>query len=89
LNSTPQLLARERRVVARGAQLGPGDLRLPRPQSGASDNVFAANDFSERDDAICDEFRMLDELRWVAGNSRDQDLPGGSFTSRQTLYSCS
>jgi hypothetical protein len=26
-----------------------------------------------------DEFRMLDELRGVAGNSRDQDLPGGEF----------
>jgi hypothetical protein len=30
-----------------------------------------------------DEFRMLDDLRAVAGNSGDQDLPGGSFTSRQ------
>jgi hypothetical protein len=28
LNSTPQLLARERRAVAQGAQLGPGDLRM-------------------------------------------------------------
>jgi hypothetical protein len=27
-NSTPQLLARERRAVAQGAQLGPGDLRM-------------------------------------------------------------
>lgn len=26
-----------------------------------------------------DEFWMLDELRGVAGNSRDQDLPGGEF----------
>jgi hypothetical protein len=28
LNSTPQLRARERRPVAEGAELGPGDLRL-------------------------------------------------------------
>jgi hypothetical protein len=28
LNSTPQLLARDRRAVAQGAQLGPGDLRM-------------------------------------------------------------
>jgi len=28
LNSTPQLLACERRAVAQGAQLGPGDLRM-------------------------------------------------------------
>jgi hypothetical protein len=51
--------------------------------------VFSADEFSEGDDGIGDEFRMLDELRGVAGNSRDQDLPRGSFTSRQTLYSCS
>jgi hypothetical protein len=28
LNSTPQLLGRDRRAVAQGAQLGPGDLRM-------------------------------------------------------------
>ena len=28
LNSTPQLLARERRAVAQGTELGPGDLRM-------------------------------------------------------------
>jgi hypothetical protein len=28
LNSTPQLLARDRRAVAQGAELGPGDLRM-------------------------------------------------------------
>jgi hypothetical protein len=28
LNSTPQLLARDRRTVAQGAQLGSGDLRM-------------------------------------------------------------
>jgi hypothetical protein len=28
LNSTPQLLARDRGAVAQGAQLGPGDLRM-------------------------------------------------------------
>ena len=29
-----------------------------------------------------DEFRMLDELRGVAGNYRDQDLPGGGVSRR-------
>jgi hypothetical protein len=48
-----------------------------------------ADEFSEGDDGIGDEFRMLDELRGVAGNSRDQDLPGGECHVRQTLYSCS
>jgi hypothetical protein len=28
LNSTPQFVARDRRAVAQGAQLGPGDLRM-------------------------------------------------------------
>ena len=28
MNSTPQLLARDRRTVAQGAQLGPGDLGM-------------------------------------------------------------
>ena len=30
LNSTSQLLARDRRVVAQAAELGPGDLRMAR-----------------------------------------------------------
>jgi hypothetical protein len=52
LNSTPQLLADDRRAVAQGVQLGPGDLRMHAAASaavGAGDNVFLADDFSERD----------------------------------------
>ena len=41
--------------------------------------IFLADHFSERDNAIAYQFRMLDELRGVAGDSRDQDLPGGEF----------
>ena len=37
--------------------------------------IFLADHFSERDNAIAYQFRMLDELRGVAGDSRDQDLP--------------
>ena len=51
--------------------------------------IFLADHFSERDNAIAYKFRMLDELRGVAGDSRDQDLPGGEFHVQQTLYSCS
>jgi hypothetical protein len=29
-----------------------------------------------------DEFRILDELRGVADNSRDQNFPGGEFSRR-------
>jgi len=50
LNSTPQFLARDRRAVAQGAQLGPGDLRMHAAASaavGAGDNVFLADDFGE------------------------------------------
>jgi hypothetical protein len=52
LISTPQLLAGDRRGVAQGAQLGPGDLRMDAAAQaavGAGDNVFLADDFSERD----------------------------------------
>jgi hypothetical protein len=52
LNSTPQLLARDRRAVGQGAQLGPGDLRLDAAAQaavGAGDNVFAADDVGEGD----------------------------------------
>jgi hypothetical protein len=82
LNSTPQLLARDRRAVAQGAQLGPGDLRMDAAAQaavGAGDDVFSADDFSERDDAISYQFRVLDEVGGVADNTRNQDLPGGEF----------
>jgi hypothetical protein len=47
--------------------------------------MFSADEFSEGDDGIGDEFRMLDEHRGVAGNSRDQDLPGGGVSRRAEL----
>jgi hypothetical protein len=31
---------------------------------------------------------MPDEIDGVADDTRNQDLPGGSFTLRQTLHSC-
>jgi len=45
LNSTPQLLARDRRAAAQGAELGPGDLPI-----NAADH--AAVDY-DRDDPSC------------------------------------
>ena len=48
-----------------------------------------AEEFSERDNAIAYQFRVLDEIGGVADRTRDQDLPRRQFTSRQTLYSCS
>ena len=62
----------------RGAQLGPGDLRMDAAAQaavGAGDDVFLADDFSERDDAIGYQFRMLDEIGGVADDTRNQDLP--------------
>jgi len=47
LNSTPQLLARDHRAVAQGAQLGPGDLRMDAAAQaavGAGDDVFLRAD---------------------------------------------
>ena len=58
LNSTPQLLARDRRAVAQGAQLGPGDLRMDAAAEtavGAGDDVFSAADVGEGENAICHE----------------------------------
>src|SRR5205823_8741999 len=74
--------ASDRRAVAQGAQLGPGDLRMDAAAQaavGAGDDVFSADEFSERDDAIGYQFRVLDEVGGVADNTRNQDLPGGEF----------
>src|SRR4029434_8346262 len=61
---------------------GPGDLRMHSPAEtavGAGDNVFSADDFSEREDAIGYQFRMLDEIGGVSDDTRNQDLSGGEF----------
>jgi hypothetical protein len=60
-NSTPQLLARDRRVVAQGAQLGLGDLRMDAATEtavGADQRVFAHG--------------ALDQIRHVVAGSADQ-----------------
>ena len=71
-----------RRAVAQGAELGPGDLRMDAAAEaavGAGDDVFLADDFSERDDAIGYPFRVLDKVGRMAGNTRNQDIPGREF----------
>lgn len=51
--------------------------RPPSPQSvGAGDDFFSADEFSERDQAIRQQFRVLDEFR-------------GSFHSVQSYLHCS
>ena len=82
LDSTPQCLARDRRAVAQGAQLGPGDLWMDAAAQaavGAGDDVFSADDFSERDDAIGYQFRVLDEIGGMADDTGDEDFFGGEF----------
>ena len=69
MQSTPQLLARDRSAVAQGAELGLGDLRMDAAAQaavGAGDDVFSADDFSERVNAIGYQFRVLDEFFTVA-----------------------
>ena len=71
-----------RRAVAQGAELGPGDLRMDAAAEaavGAGDDVFLADDFSDRDDAIGYPFRVLDKVGRMAGNTRNQDVPGREF----------
>ena len=46
---------------------------------GAGDDVVLADDFSERDDAIGYQFRVLDEIGGVADDAWNRDLPGGEF----------
>ena len=46
---------------------------------GAGDDVFLTDDFSERDDAIGYEFRVLDEVGRVADGAGDKDFSGGGF----------
>src|SRR4030095_13978461 len=46
---------------------------------GAADDVFSAGDFSERNDAIGYQFRVLDEIGSVADDAWDEDLSGGEF----------
>jgi hypothetical protein len=53
----------------------------------AGDDVLSGGEFSECNDAIGDQFRVLDEIGGVADNTWNQDLPAGSFTSRQTFSS--
>jgi hypothetical protein len=75
--------------VAPGAQLGPGDLWVdaaPQAAGGASDDVFAADEFSERDDAIGYQFRVLDEVGGVADNTGNQDFPGGEFSLKLSAW---
>ena len=48
-------MLRDRRAVAEGAQLGPGDLRMDAAAQaaiGAGNDVFLADDFSERDEWV-------------------------------------
>ena len=46
---------------------------------GAGDDVFAADDFNERDEAVGHQCRVFDEIGGVADNTWNQDLPGGEF----------
>src|SRR5258706_2519442 len=48
---------------------------------GAGDDVVAADDFSEGDDAVGYEFRVLDEIGGVADDAGNEDFSGGQFHS--------
>ena len=61
------------------AQVIRGCPRPPRPQSVPGHDVFLADELSERDEAIGDQFRVLDEVGGGADNTRNQDFPEGTF----------
>src|SRR5262245_13083122 len=82
LNSTPRLLARDRRAIAQGAELGPSDLRMnaaTQAAVGAGDDVFPADEFSELNNPIGDQFGVFDQIGGVADDTRNQDLAGRKF----------
>ena len=77
--SLKQMPSPVRSAVAQGAELGTGDLRMDAAAQAAvgdGDDVFLADDFSERDDPIGYPFRVLDNVVGMAGNGRNQDIPG-------------
>jgi len=64
LNSTPQFLARDRRAVAQGAQLSPGDLRMnaaAQAADGAGDG-FSLRDVPDSPNSI-GYFSLQSEIR--------------------------
>jgi hypothetical protein len=76
LNSAPQLLARDRRAVAQGTQLGPGDLRMDAAAQaavGVGDDVFLADDFSDSDEGSATSSKVLDEFAVVFARSRPNE----------------
>ena len=46
---------------------------------GAGDNVFLADEFGKRDEAIGYQFRVLDEVGGVADEAGDENFSGGEF----------
>ena len=55
------------------------DGRGSRAAVGAGDDVFSADEFSECDDAIGYQFRVLDEVGRMADDAGDEDFSGGQF----------
>src|SRR5690242_15096670 len=82
LNSAPQFFARDCGAITERAKLGPGDLRMDAAAEtavGAGDDVFPADEFSERDEAIGHKFGVLDQIGGVADDTRDENLSGGEL----------
>jgi len=58
----------------------------PQAAVGAGDDVFPADDFSEGDDAVGDQFRVLDEIGGVADDPRDEDFSRGQLDVARPLW---
>lgn len=56
---------------------------------GSSDDVLPTDIISVGENAIRNEFPVLDEVGSVADNAGNDNFPSGSLSSLQILYPCS
>ena len=74
------------------ARSRPRDLRMDPPAQAAissSDDVLAADDIGEDQDAIRHQLGVLDDIGLRGSPPGMRILPAGNLMSRQILYSCS
>src|SRR5215472_17747933 len=80
----PQCAGGNPRAFDQGFQLRPHDRRMDAAREwalreaaiGAAHDVFAASDLRQADDALGNEFRVLDDIGGVADHAGDQNLSG-------------
>src|ERR1700759_2220737 len=78
----PKLFSRQRGALRQRLELGPSDHRMnaaAKPAIGRGDHALAADALGEAQDALRDEFRMLDHVRRMADDARQNHLAVGKL----------